>query len=223
VPGVKVLRIVLVAVAVLVVVAVASTQYLFAREAVPEESSYVLDRAALADAARSLDGPLPLRVNHHVVALASLPRGAVFAGESMDPHRMVHGVYQVVYDHGHVLIDAGFSRDYFEAALASEGSQYDDAAFERVARALEAAQVMVLTHEHADHIEGLGEAAAPERLARHVVMNATQHASEGAREVLPEAFLAAVESAGPSRSSRCGPADAEQTAAPFALRLRAAP
>lgn len=189
----KVIRIGAIVLIVLVVIGVVIARHLFGPEPVPSESRYAIDRAALPELARSLDGELPVRVDHQVVALASLPRGAVFAGEPFDPHRMVHGVYDVVYPDGHLLIDAGFGEAYFDERMASEGSRYDADSFERVKGAMKTADLIVLTHEHGDHIEGLAQVDDAAALAPAVVMNAAQHRNGQTRELLPSALLDRIE------------------------------
>jgi len=189
----KAIRIGMIVLVFLVIVGVGIGHHLLGREAVPTTSDYVLDRAALAALATSLPGELPLHVNHEVVALASLPRGAVFAGEPMDPHRMVHGVYQVVYPDGSILVDSAFGQDYFDENMAGEGNRYDPVAFGHVVDAMARARAIVPTHEHADHIDGLGRTDDPAGIAAKVVMNRAQVENPQTREVLPDEFLVAVE------------------------------
>lgn len=187
----KALRILAGIAAVLLAVGYGGWSWLTAREDVPETSDYALDLAALRELAASIPGPLPLRVNHQIVAHAILPRAAVFAGEPLEPHRMTHGVYQVVYPEGSVLIDVAFGRGMFEAEMA-EGGDYDDSAFSAVQLAMSRARAIVLTHEHADHIEGLSHATDLVQLAGRLVMNRAQHANESTRELLPAELLDAV-------------------------------
>lgn len=189
----KAIRIAVIVIAFVVIVGAGIGHRLLGREPVPATSAYGLDRAALAALAKSLPGDLPLRVNHEVVALASLPRGAVFAGEPMDPHRMVHGVYQVVYPDGFVLVDSAFGQDYFDENMAGEGNRYDAVAFGHVVDAMTEARAIVPTHEHADHIDGLGRTDDPTGIAAKVVMNRAQVENPATGELLPEALLTAVE------------------------------
>ncbi len=189
----KAIRRVMLVLVFLVIVGVGVGHHLLGREEVPTTSDFVLDRAALAELAKSLPGALPLRVNHEVVALASLPRGAVFAGEPMDPHRMVHGVYQVVYPDGFLLIDSAFGQEFFEQSMAGEGNSYDAVAFERVLLALASARAIVPTHEHGDHIDGLGRTDDPAGIAARLVMNRAQLENPETAVLLPADLLRAVE------------------------------
>jgi len=208
----KTVRIVAMVVVGLVVLAAATTRHLFYREPVPEESAYRIDREALRALATSVPGELPLRVNHQVIALAHLPRGAVFAGEGFAPHRMVHGVYQVVYPDGFVLVDAGFGKGLFDEMASGDGDVYDEVAFARVERALTEARLIVLTHEHGDHIQGLAGVDDPAALAPHVIMNVAQRDNPDTVGILPASFLESVEAI---------PGDAPRAVAPGVVLLPA--
>lgn len=161
----------------LAVLGFAASRYLLAREAVPETSDYVLDLTEVRRLASSLPGERPLRVNHEQVAEASLPRGVVFAGESLFvPQPMTHGAYQIVYPDGYVLIDSGFD----EAGLRAMRS---DAAFSTegyaaIQRALASARKIVITHEHADHLGGIARFSDPAQLVGRLELTREQLANE---------------------------------------------
>lgn len=187
------LRIALIVVVVLAVLGVAAGMYLFGRTAVPETSSYVLDLAEIRRLAASIPGERPLRVNHEEVAEASLPSGAVFAGQSLRvPHPMSHGAYQVVYPEGFGVIDSAFDEAMLhkmspEASFASE-------AYTTIQRALAKAKWIVITHEHPDHVGGIARFAEPEHLVGRLVLTREQLASEKwlAQAAFPESLRRAL-------------------------------
>jgi len=181
-------------IAALLLVVWATGSYLFGRQDVPETSDYVIDRNELKYMAYAIPGPLPVRVNHHRIAHASMPRAALFSGFDFTPHRMVHGVYQVVYPDGsYVLIDSGFGRETFDQMAARGGeAEYDAQAFDRLTTALPAARAILMTHEHLDHIQGLAEVADLDAIADRVVMTFPQHSNPATAELLPEALLGKV-------------------------------
>ncbi len=164
-------------------------QYLTAREVVPAQSDYSIDLLALRELATSSDGALPLRVNHQVIAVASLPRAAIFAAESFASHPMVHGAYQIVYPEGFVIIDAGLGQATFDSQMAGDEGHYDSDGFRRVLASLPMARSVILTHEHSDHIQGLSHVEDQSALTKNVIINARQHANPETEDLLPAKLL----------------------------------
>lgn len=181
----RALRIAAISVAALAVLGLAGWSWLTAREAVPEASDYRLELPALRRAAAELPGPRPVALHSALVAEASLPRGALFAGEPLEPHPMVHQVFQVLYPDGRfLLVDTGFS----EEAMARMGEgRFEPAARDAVRAAYPRAEAIVVTHEHFDHLAGVGgdvpaaDVAGRLRLTREQLANASALEEAGLR------------------------------------------
>ncbi len=187
----RILTIVIVVLVVLVLAGAASWPYLTARQAFPERSSYVIDLEALERVAREGGGSLPVAVQHELVAIAGMPKAAIFAGESFDPHDMGHGGYRIAWDDGRsVLVDTAFSAEAM-AQFPGEG-RFDERAFEKLQETMLEADAVVLTHEHFDHIAGLGEVEDVEAFAPRLVMNPEQLASDEAQQFMSDELRAAV-------------------------------
>ena len=155
-------------------------RWLDASEPVPEQTSYRIDLDALHRLAASLPGPKLRAIRSLLVAEASLPRGVIFAGEPFTPQPNVHQVFQLVWDDRFVLIDTAFPPSLFErvGAFGDGSGRYYADAWRQLSRALSAADFIVVTHEHFDHLAGAG-ALPPER-AGHLRLNAGQLANAGA-------------------------------------------
>ena len=169
-------RIALRVVVVLLALGFVGYRYLLGRTVVPETSSYALDLVEIRRLAASQSGDRPLRVNHEQVAEASLPRGAVFAGESLlTPQPMTHGAYQIVYSDGYVVIDSGFD----EAGLREMRSDapFSTDGYAAIQRALAGASWIVITHEHSDHLGGIARFAEPEKLVGRLQLTREQLAN----------------------------------------------
>jgi len=172
------LRIVLGAAAVLLLAGFGLWRWLDASEAVPEQTRYRIDLDALQRLAASLPGPKPREIRSVLVADASLPRGVIFAGESFEPQRNVHQVFQVVYEDGSFgLVDTAFPPEAFErvGAFGDGSGRYHAGGWEQVSRALRAADWIVVTHEHFDHLAGA--AVVPVERAGRLRLNARQLAN----------------------------------------------
>lgn len=181
-----------VVVVVLVVASAAAWSWLTAREPFPATSSYRIDLDALDALAREGDGALPVAVQHELVAIAGLPRAAVFAGESFDEHPMVHGGYRIAYADGRsVVVDAAFGEDGL--AMFLYPGRYDARAFDKLVETMLAADAVVLTHEHFDHLAGLGQVEDVETLAPRLVLNPEQLASAEAQQYLSEDLRSRIE------------------------------
>ena len=164
--------------------------WLTAREEVPAETDYVISLEELRSLAGSLPGAKPKEIRSALVAETFLPRAALFAGESFEPHPMVHQVFQVLYPEGggYLLIDAAFP----EAKLAQmgDGGKYHAAAFAEVLAALRGAKQIFVTHEHFDHLGGVAAAPAPESLVGRLRLTREQLGNAKAADdaALPEAL-----------------------------------
>lgn len=209
------LRIVLGTAAVLLVAGFGLWRWLDASEPVPEQTSYRIDLDALHQLAESLPGPKPRAIRSVLVADAALPRGVIFAGEPFEPQHNVHQVFQLVYDGGFGLIDTAFPPEAFErvGAFADGSGRYHADGWEQVSRALAAADFIVVTHEHFDHLAGAS--ALPVERAGRLRLNARQLANA---QALDEAELPAA-----LRSALAPLPEAEAQALAPGVALLAAP
>lgn len=184
------LRIVGVTLLVLAIVGFATWRWLTAREAVPEQSAYAIDLETLRARAGSLPGPGPRAIETILVAEADMPRGMVFAGEPFEPLHQVHQVFRLVWDDRLVVVDAAFPREQFEQMPAFGEQTYHDAGWQAAVASLASADQIVITHEHFDHIAGVG--ALPVERAAHLRLNAAQRANTAAldQSQVPEALRA---------------------------------
>jgi glyoxylase-like metal-dependent hydrolase (beta-lactamase superfamily II) len=172
----RTVRILIALVGVLLVSAGGAFLYLTAAEMPPETSDYPLDLDEIRRLAGARSGPLPVRVNAELVAEATLPRGAVFAGESLrEPHRMVHQSFQIVFSDRFFVIDGAF--DEAMHATMDGGLPYRKEGFQRVRAALGRAAAIFITHEHGDHLQGIARHQPPEALADRLRLTEAQLAN----------------------------------------------
>lgn len=149
-------------------------------EPVPATTVYRIDLTELQRLAASLPGPKPRAIHSLRVADAALPRGMIFAGEPFVPQPNVHQVFQLVWDDRFALVDTAFPPDSYEDVSRVSGGvgAYHEAAWRELRDALAAAEFVVVTHEHMDHLAGA--AALPRERAAHLRLNPHQLANAAA-------------------------------------------
>jgi glyoxylase-like metal-dependent hydrolase (beta-lactamase superfamily II) len=166
--------------------------WLNAPEAVPLASDYRISLDELRRLGDSVPGAKPTAITSEPVARTTLPRAAVFAGESFAPHPMLHQVFEIAYPDGFVVLDTAFPESMLEQMT---DGVFDRAAYARVQTALAGARQVFITHEHPDHLAGAGSYAAPGELGPRLRLTREQlgNAKEVEDAALPVALVGAVE------------------------------
>lgn len=155
----------------------------------PDDAEYTLDLAEVRRLARALPGSRPLEIHYEKVAAYAFPRVMITAGDDWSGALMPVYSYQVVYPDRTAIIDTALDR-----SLATPDFMvpfYDEAAYRRVEAALDKAALIVVTHEHADHIGGIARHPRPAALLPALQLTATQlaHTDRMKPAVLPQPLI----------------------------------
>lgn len=124
-------------------------------------TTFALDLAEIRALASSLPGYGPVAVRYEEVAAMRFAEAMLMAGDPWKETPMPVYSYQLVYPDRTVIVDTALARA--DAKPDFIGLRYDEAAYRRMSEAMTQAALIVVTHEHMDHIGGV--AAHPE-LAR---------------------------------------------------------
>jgi glyoxylase-like metal-dependent hydrolase (beta-lactamase superfamily II) len=81
-----------------------------------------------------------------------VPATFAIAGGGWQNLDMPVSAYEIVYKDRAVIVDTAFNAD---VAKQMGATVFDDAAYARLGAALATAQLIIVTHEHADHVGGL--------------------------------------------------------------------
>lgn len=137
---------------VLVVAAIPAYFWLFTQSAVPDEGSFSIDLAQVRALAGSMPGDKPKEIRFEPIGHMDVPSTGVVAGSGWSSTSLTFYAYQLAFEGKTGLVDTGMDQKTAEGTHAKD---FDAAAFGRVTQAIGAADFVVVTHEHYDHIGGL--------------------------------------------------------------------
>jgi glyoxylase-like metal-dependent hydrolase (beta-lactamase superfamily II) len=135
----------------LLVIAGASYYWFFVESHVPGGADFALDIGEVRRLAAAAPGDQPIAVEVEGVGRFKPPAAFVVAGDNWKPSDLPVYSYRVVYPQTSAIIDTALNSELGGGNLAS----FDAAAFARIQAAIGQSTLIVLTHEHSDHIGGL--------------------------------------------------------------------
>jgi glyoxylase-like metal-dependent hydrolase (beta-lactamase superfamily II) len=154
----KFMKIALNVIASLIIIGFIGKYFLIDHAPIPKEPSFSIDMDEVGRLALSTgDGGLPTEVRSLVVAGGAFPAWSVAAG-GRGEIPMIFMAYQVVYPDKTVIIDACADRAALEGT-PFKPSAYSDRNYAALQEYLRKASLILVTHEHYDHIGGI--AASP--------------------------------------------------------------
>lgn len=105
-------------------------------------------------AAMAIPGELPQRINYLKYASSIRQWSDIVEDGSNDPCTMARTVFQIEYSSGWIMVDAGMDRAVHHFFEKEKPQPFDDTAAARVAQAVQNARLILITHEHGDHVAG---------------------------------------------------------------------
>lgn len=121
--------------------------------AAPEFNDALLQK--LRTAATAVPGPLPTEINYVKYAASIRKWKDLVEDGGDDPATMARTAFQIEYADGYIMVDAGMDRavhHFFE----KQGPQpFDDTLASKLAVAVQNARLILITHEHGDHVAGV--------------------------------------------------------------------
>ena len=121
-----------------------------------------------------IPGARPLRINVLKFAESHRTKNFSIKGAAADPSVQARTVFQVVYADGYVMVDAGMDQQVHKFFGRGVEEPYDSQAAGQVEHALKGARLIVVTHEHGDHVAGVIRAPLANELAAKTILTRTQ-------------------------------------------------
>jgi glyoxylase-like metal-dependent hydrolase (beta-lactamase superfamily II) len=157
--------------AALIVIGAGGYWYLLMESGSPQYA-YKIDMDEVRRLAASTPGDRPSDIRVEQVAVLFPPAVAITAGDGWETVPMEVYAYQLVYPDGATaIVDTAMSRPDAEDMGAGI---FDDAAYARMIAAMSAARLIIVTHEHQDHIGGLLAHPDAKELMQRTILNPEQ-------------------------------------------------
>jgi glyoxylase-like metal-dependent hydrolase (beta-lactamase superfamily II) len=125
-------------------------------------------------AAKAVPGPLPDRINFIKIAESHRPLSDIIVGGSQQDYVSARTAFQVVFPAGSVMIDAGMDETVHKFFGFGRAEPYWADRNAMLQHALKAAKLIVVTHEHGDHVAGVIRSDAREELAAKTLLTRAQ-------------------------------------------------
>ena len=136
-----------------------------------------------------IPGPRPLRLNFLKFAESHRTKNFSVEGAPEIPSIQARTAFQVVYSDGTIMVDAGMDRAVHDFFGRGVQEPYLPEAAEQVERAVRDARLIVVTHEHGDHVAGVVHAPEAAMLASKTVLTRAQLQTLVTRPQMPEIAL----------------------------------
>lgn len=125
-------------------------------------------------AATAVPGSAPLSIGYTKYAESVRKWSEVVEGGGDDPCKMARTAFQIVYPDGWIMVDAGMDRAVHKFFEKQGPQPFDEAKADSVRRAVEAAKLILVTHEHGDHVAGVVRTAATGAVPRKTILTRQQ-------------------------------------------------
>ena len=121
-----------------------------------------------------IPGPRPLRINFRKFAESLRTKNFSVEGAPEAPSIQARTAFQVIYPDGHVMIDAGMDLTVHSFFGRGVEEPYFPEAVQQVEQAVRASRLVVVTHEHGDHVAGVVHSPAAADLAGKTILTRAQ-------------------------------------------------
>ena len=154
-------------------------------------SAWTADIADIRRAAALVPGARPTAINFLKFAESRRTKNFSVQGAPNTPSVQARTAFQVMYPDSYVMVDAGMDQTVHDFFGRGTKEPYDPGAAAQVAKAVTGARMIVVTHEHGDHVAGVIRGAGAGQLAPKTILTRSQVEVLTTKPQMPELLLTA--------------------------------
>jgi glyoxylase-like metal-dependent hydrolase (beta-lactamase superfamily II) len=124
---------------------------------------------AIRHAASAIPGESPSAVRVVSLNPFRIPISYMVDSASNDTVNAAYPVFQIRFPHGWIIVDAAMDREFEPSSKT-----WSDATYQQIQVALRDARLVVVTHEHHDHVAGVIRSPYLSRIQEHTLLNRSQ-------------------------------------------------
>src|SRR5438105_9354784 len=147
---------------------------LSALPAFAQAPAWSADISDVRHVASLLPGAKPLRINILKFAESRRTKNFSIKGAPKEPSIQARTAFQIVYPDGTGMVDSGMDLQVHKFFGRGQEEPYFADAAARVEKAVRAARIIVMTHEHGDHVAGVIRTPFFAEIAPKAVLTRTQ-------------------------------------------------
>jgi glyoxylase-like metal-dependent hydrolase (beta-lactamase superfamily II) len=137
-------------------------------------SAWTANLSEVRATAALIPGRRPLRINMLKFAESRRTKNFSIKGAPADPSVQARTAFQIVFADGTMMVDAGMDQQVHRFFGRGVEEPYFPDAARQVERAAGEARLIVVTHEHGDHVAGVIRSPIADDLARKTILTRTQ-------------------------------------------------
>ncbi len=141
------------------------------------------------DSAQTIPGELPRSINFVKVAESHRTYAAVIEDGSDEPFISARTAFQIVYPQGTIMLDSGMDESVHRFYGFGRDEPYWQDVNDQIQAALRRAQLILITHEHGDHVAGVIRSDYRDELAPKTILTKNQVRTLNLAPQLPEITL----------------------------------
>src|SRR5712671_2467388 len=130
--------------------------------------------ARVRQAAASIPGARPTAINYVKFAESHRPMADIIVGGSQERYVSARTAFQVLYPSGSIMIDSGMDQAVHKFFGFGREEPFWPERNAAIQQALKQASLIVVTHEHGDHVAGVIRSEARKEIAAKTVLTREQ-------------------------------------------------